>query len=78
MTDDDDFRGEAVAIRAPVRGGERGTYGGDWYVTVAGFALCTGAGVAGERLAREVARRWNAAPPPLTVSTTFKDDSNAG
>lgn len=50
---------EAGASRAPVRAGERGEYGGEWYVCIGCVALCTGRD--GEYLAREIARRWNAA-----------------
>jgi hypothetical protein len=59
--DDRAFAAEATVIRGPVESGPRGEFGGEWYVALADTALCTG--IHGERLAREIARRWNATPP---------------
>lgn len=51
------LKATAGASRAPIRSGANGQYGGDWYVSMGGIALCTGTD--GEYLAKEIARRWN-------------------
>lgn len=51
----------AGASRAPERAGPDCMYGGEWFVTMGGIALCTGHD--GEFLAKAIAARWNAALP---------------
>jgi len=52
------MRSSAVVFRAPIRSGHDRDYGGEWYVGLSDTAICLG--VNGERLACELAARWNA------------------
>lgn len=52
-----DFTKPATVVRSPVHHGREAAWGGDWFVSVDGHALNCGAD--GERLASELARRWN-------------------
>lgn len=51
------LKSDAGVSQAPVRAGPERDYGGEWYVTIGGLALCTGRD--GEYLAAEIAKRWN-------------------